>query len=142
MDELSRDPRLADALRELDPPPAAEVDWDRLRASTAARAELPLARRRGAARRRATARWAAALAPVAAAAALAFALLPGGARRPAADAVALDSGAAPRPRVEEVVDASYPAGDVERLISGRADADALLLAALGEADPARLHNLF
>jgi hypothetical protein len=140
MDELSRDPRLADALRELDPPPAGGVDWQRLRASTAARAELPLARRRGAARRRAAARWAAALAPVAAAAALAFALLPGA--RPsggrAADAVALDSGAAPRPRVEEVVDASYPAGDVERLISGRADADALLLAAVGEPDAARL----
>jgi hypothetical protein len=139
MDELSRDPRLADALRELDPPPAVGVDWQRLRDSTAARAELPLARRRGAARRRAAARWAAALAPVAAAAVLAFALLPGA--RPsggrAAAAAALDSGAAPRPRVEEVVDASYPAGDVERLISGRADSDALLLAAVGEPDAAR-----
>jgi hypothetical protein len=140
MDELSRDPRLADALRELDPPPAAGVDWDRLRASTAARAELPLARRRGAARRRATARWAAALAPVGAAAALAFALLPGGARPVGARAAgaAMDSGGAPGVRVEEVVEASYPAGDVERLISGRADADALLLAAVGETDAARL----
>jgi hypothetical protein len=141
MDELSRDPRLADALRELDPPPAGEVDWQRLRASTAARAGLPLARRRGAARRRAAARWAAALAPVAAAAAIAFALLPGGVRPSggrAADRVALDSGAAPRPRVEEVVDASYPAGDVERLISGRADADALLLAAVGDPGAVRL----
>ncbi|MET0399778.1 MAG: hypothetical protein ABW277_23525 [Longimicrobiaceae bacterium] len=140
MDELSRDPRLADALREVDPPPADAVDWNRLRASVAARAELPLAARRAAMRRRAAGRWAAALVPAAAAAAIAFATLPGGVRFSGgrADAVAMDSGGAHRVRVDEVVEASYPAGDVERLISGRADADALLLAAVGETDAARL----
>ncbi|HEX8272039.1 MAG TPA: hypothetical protein VF615_05275 [Longimicrobiaceae bacterium] len=137
MDRLSRDPRLARALGEIDPPPADGVDWTRLRAGIAARAEMPLARRRASARRRAAARWAAALAPAAAAAALAFALLPG-ARSPGGRAAGPAEGSAPGAQVEEVVEASYPARDVERLISGRADADALLLAAVGETDGASL----
>lgn len=45
MDELTRDPGLAAALRALDGP-APEPEWDALRARITASAQLPLARRR------------------------------------------------------------------------------------------------
>ncbi|HEX2090767.1 MAG TPA: hypothetical protein VHG28_00140 [Longimicrobiaceae bacterium] len=145
MEELSRDPaadpRLAAALRNLDPPPAGEVDWERLRASLRARAELPLARRRRTARLRTAARWARVVVPAAAAAGLALAvqtraLRPVGGPQ-SSGRVAGDIGAGRPALVDEVVYASYPAQEVDRLISGRAEADALLLAAVGE-EPARL----
>ncbi|HYR09414.1 MAG TPA: hypothetical protein VEQ60_16635 [Longimicrobium sp.] len=45
MDELTRDPALAAALRGVDDD-APQMDWDALRARVTAQAELPLARRR------------------------------------------------------------------------------------------------
>jgi hypothetical protein len=117
MQDLPRDPlpdpRLAAALGGHGWP---EPEWDRLRARIAARAELPLARRRRAARVRSAARWGALLLPTAAAAALALYL---GRAEPA-----------PQPTVEEVVRASLPAGELDRLISGTAEREALLLAAV------------
>lgn len=119
------DARLAAALRALHPAPEpAEPDWERLRAAVGARAALPLARRRRAARLRAAARWAGAAVPAAAAAALALHL---GGVRPFTEreTPAL---------VEEVVQASLPAGELDRVISGSAEREALLLAAVGAAE--------
>ncbi len=135
--EPAPDPRLGAALRDLDPSPAAEVDWERLRASVAARAELPLARRRRAAGARRASGWARVVVPAAAAAGIAFAVNAGALRPSAPSAgsgprVAVDSGPARRPGVEELVYASYPAQEVDRWITGRADAEALLGAAVGE----------
>ncbi|HEX7239200.1 MAG TPA: hypothetical protein VF263_02960, partial [Longimicrobiaceae bacterium] len=79
--------------------------------------------------------WARVVVPAAAAAGIAFAVNAGVLRpsAPAAGArVAVDSGPARRPGVEELVYASYPAQEVDRWITGRADAEALLGAAVGE----------
>ncbi|HEX8393714.1 MAG TPA: hypothetical protein VF665_15345 [Longimicrobium sp.] len=69
MDELERDPLLSAALRDA-AGPAPEPDWDALRGRIAARAELPLARRRAAVRAPAR-RAVRALLPLAAAAGIA-----------------------------------------------------------------------
>lgn len=132
------DPRLAAALRGLAPEASPEeVDWERLRAAIAEGAALPLARRRRAARLRRAVRWAGLATLVAAAALLALYL---GGLSPLGDHVAInetpaaDSGAAPGVLVEEVVRASLPAGELEELISGRAEQEALLYAAVGQAE--------
>lgn len=146
MDDISRDPtpdpRLA-SLRDLDPSPAGEVDWARLRASIASRAELPLARRRALARREGAARRLRVLVPAAAAAGITLAVLMGAPWKgadpgAAAGRVAVDTSGSHPVLVDEVVEASYPAGYVDRLVSGRAEADALLLAAVGEGGVAQL----
>ena len=146
MDEMTRepqrDPRLAAALRAAEPePPADAVDFAAMRARLAARAELPLAARRvsarGEAATRARPRW---LVPVAAAASVAVALLAGRAAlgptpEPGHPAVAAVDTALPAlpPSLDELVEGAVPDG-VDALISGQADADALLLAAVGTAE--------
>jgi hypothetical protein len=142
MDEMNheprRDPRLADALRRAEPaPPLEAVDWDAMRARLAARAELPLAARRAETRGRARPRW---LMPFAAAASVAVALLAGRlAMGPRADAgspgpVAVDTARpAAVPSLDELVEGALPES-VDAAISGQADADALLLAAVGTLD--------
>lgn len=120
--DLTRDPErdaaLSAALRGAmgDVP---EPDWDRLRSSVAARAELPLARRRREARPRPWTR-ARSLLPLAAAAgiaglALSLTLRP-------ADPPPLTE--ADRRMVEQIVDAQLP--DVDPLLSGEAAREALI----------------
>jgi hypothetical protein len=142
MEDLDRDPapdpRLAAALGGPEPP---EPEWERLRAAIGERAALPLARRRRAARVRSAARRERLLVPTAAAAALALYL--GGVdpfrERAAAGAPGDTGSAAPQPAlVEEVVRASLPTGELDRLISGSAEREALLLAAVGRAEQAEL----
>lgn len=77
MDELDRDPALAAALHGLDGDTPA-VDWDALRARTAAAAELPLARRRRTLSLRRGMRAVVPLAAAAGIAAVALRGLPGG----------------------------------------------------------------
>ena len=126
MDDFSRDParnaELGALLRGLDEPPVGEVDWERMRASISARAELPLARLRRQARPWPRLR---ALVPLAAAAslaagALALTLRPDREQLPDAE----------RRLVDQIVEASVPE-NVGRLISGEADRDALLEAVVG-----------
>ncbi len=120
--DLTRDPErdaaLSAALRGAmgDVP---EPDWDRLRSSVAARAELPLARRRRETRSRPWTR-ARSLLPLAAAAgiaglALSLTLRP-------ADPPPLTE--ADRRMVEQIVDAQLP--DVDPLLSGEAAREALI----------------
>jgi len=112
------DASLAAALRSVAPAaPVEEVDWGRLHAALHDRAALPLARRRRAARLKRAVRWAALAVPAAAAAGVALVVLP----EPRSSA-----------SVEEVVHASLPAGELDHLISGRAEREALLLAAVGD----------
>lgn len=74
MDELSRDPALAAALRAADDAP--EVDWEALRTRITAAAELPLARRRQPRRPSPRLRALVPLAAAAGVAGLALAVLP------------------------------------------------------------------
>jgi hypothetical protein len=120
MDEMSRDPVLGAALRDLYgevPPP----DLDALRARVAADAGLPLARRRRAAPLSRRLRAVLPLAAAAGIAAVALATLPG--RRPALSQ-------AEAAVVEEILDLSVP-GEVGALMSGEA-ADQALLEAVDE----------
>lgn len=72
-EDIQQDPELGFALRLVEPdPPFAEVDWDALRSSIVARAELPLARRRT--RSAQISRWMRPLIPLAAAASIAMAV--------------------------------------------------------------------
>ncbi|MBV9772976.1 MAG: hypothetical protein JO040_03460 [Gemmatimonadetes bacterium] len=137
------DPRLAALLRELDPPPPmGEADWTRLHAAVARRAELPLAGRRRASRLRTAARWMRVAIPAAAAAGVVLAVQSGVLRQPAVPGSVAVGGApgdtAHPVQVEEVVSASLPTGELDQLISGRAESEALLLAAVGEGDDARM----
>ena len=123
MDEMTRDPVLGAALRDLHGE-APQVDWDALRSRVSASAELPLARRR---RARSLTRGMRAVLPLAAAAgiaAVAVATLPD--RQPrlsrADEAV-----------VEEILDLSVP-GEVGALMSGEAADQALLEAVAGERE--------
>jgi hypothetical protein len=120
MDEMSRDPVLGAALRDLYgevPPP----DLGALRARVAADAGLPLARRRRAAPLSRRLRAVLPLAAAAGIAAVALATLPG--RRPALSQ-------AEAAVVEEILDLSVP-GEVGALMSGEAADQALLEAVDG-----------
>jgi hypothetical protein len=122
MDNLSRDPALAAALRGLDGPPAAEPDWDALRARLSASAALPLARRRRALSLR---RGLRAIVPLAAAAGIA-ALALGGLTDHNEPRLSQEE----RAVVEEILTLSTP-DQVELLMTGQATEQALL-EAVGE----------
>jgi hypothetical protein len=117
MDELSRDPALAAALRGLDAPTAAEPEWDALRARITASAALPLARRRRALGLRRRLR---AVVPLAAAAGIA-ALALGGLSDHNEPRLSQEE----RAVVEEILTLSTP-HQVELLMTGQAAEQALL----------------
>lgn len=128
-----RDPVLGAALRDLmGDVPEREVDWDAMRARIAASAELPLARMRPRSRWRGSA-TARVLVPLAAAAGIAALAVTGPIRSgvvgggPSGDSIAA---APPAPTVDELVEAAVPE-QVGDLISGQADREALLSAAVG-----------
>lgn len=124
------DPALAAALRSLaDEPPLESVDWERLRTSIAARAELPLARlrARGSDRpvpARAAARLARPLLPLAVAASVALAVWVGTAGEPPA------AESAARLPVEEAFRPDLSEQEFRLLVSGGTDPEALLRLAL------------
>jgi hypothetical protein len=127
--DLTHDPRrdveLERTLRALDDePPLHEVDWDALRAGIRTRAELPLARRRRAARARATPRWLRPLVPAALAAGIALTFVmrggPGDAEDDAFDLLA----------VEQAVHADVSDPEFRLMITGMNDADELLAIAV------------
>ena len=126
MDELTRDPQLARALAGLQGDPPA-VEWDALRARVAARAELPLARRR---RARTLHRGMRALVPLAAAAGIAAITLTS--RQQAEAALSPEDQAV----VEEILSLSVP-DQVDLLITGQAAERALLETAAGEGTGGR-----
>ena len=134
--ELFRDPEIAAALRMIESePPASQVDWEALRSSIVARAELPLAQRRTRSAR--LHRWARPLVPLAAAASIALAAWVNGAIGPArlSNPIA-DSNAetvAPAVTPEDVFQADVSEQEFRLLVSGRANTDALLLMAAGES---------
>lgn len=107
-----RDPDLARMLRAAAPGPAGSPDWDVLRARIHERAELPLARRR---KRRAP-QWVQAVAMFGAAACLAV-------------VVRGVPSSAPPPVTEPLISRSTEQ-EIQRLISGQAEREALLQAAL------------
>jgi negative regulator of sigma E activity len=135
--EIERDPELAAALRLVEPePPFAEVDWEALRLSVVARAELPLARRRTRSAR--LSRWTRPLVPLTAAASVALALWFTGQRgtqQTTTAAVAHSGPAAVAPSVtpEDVFQADVSEQEFQNMVSGRANPDALLLVAIGES---------
>jgi hypothetical protein len=120
------DPQLKQLLGSLGEPPMSEVDWDRLRGSIRARAELPLARRRRAHRVRP---WLRAALPTAAAAGLALAVATNlfGPGTPPNGWVAGDD--AFHPVIEEVLGASLSEFEVD-LLFGQVSADMLAVAAV------------
>lgn len=126
MDELTRDPALAAALRGLDAPAADEPEWDALRARLAASAALPLARRRRTLGLRRGLRAVVPLAAAAGVAAIALGGLPGHS----------EPGLSQEERavVEEILTLSTP-DQVELLMTGQATEQALLEAV--EAPPRR-----
>ena len=130
--EILRDPEIAAALRLIDSePPLQEVDWDALRSSIVARAEMPLARRRTRSAR--LARWTRPLVPLAAAASIALAVWVNGLRAPEAP-IAEGTGDAvtPATSVEDVFQADVSEQEFRHLVSGRANASDYLLVAIDE----------
>ena len=139
--EPAPDPQLRAALRDAEAePPLQDVDWSGLRSSISAAAALPLARRRhallggrtGAAVRpaRPATRWLRSLAPLAAAASIAVAVWAGSGRpglTPAPAPVAEASAS-----VEDVFRPDLSEQEYRQVISGRDNADALLLIAIDE----------
>ncbi|MBW3629095.1 MAG: hypothetical protein KY464_07325 [Gemmatimonadetes bacterium] len=127
--ELRRDPEIAAALRmiEIDPP-VADVDWDALRSSIVARAELPLAQRRK--RSAQLSRWTRPLIPLAAAASIALAAWVNGEIGPAprSGSVVADNAdlVAPGITPEDVFQADVSEQEFRLIVSGRANTDALL----------------
>ena len=128
--EIERDPELAEALRLIESePPLDQVDWSALRTTIGSRAELPLARRRTRSAR--LARWTRPLVPLAAAARIALALwFTGPAReliRPVADGA---ERVVPAVTPEEIFQADVSEQEFQNIVSGRANADALLFLAV------------
>jgi hypothetical protein len=128
------DMELRAALRSLEAePPLHQVDWDALRTSIVSRAELPLARRR--ARSARLPRWATPMVPFAAAASILVAVwfhgLSGASDQ--APPLADSAPAAPLPSLsaEDLFHADLTDQEFQHLVSGRANADALLLVAVG-----------
>jgi hypothetical protein len=133
MNDILRDPapepRLQQALASLDEPPAAQVEWDRLRASIHERAELPLARRRR--DQRSGTRWLRPMLPAAMAAGLALFV---GTRlfspAPAdTDVARADTPTGFHPVVEQVLGSEISEFELD-LLFGQIDADMLVVAAV------------
>lgn len=129
---IQPDPTLGATLRWMDgEPPVHEVDWDRLRATVRARAELPLARRRSSLSR--VRGWARPLVPLAAAAGVALAMWTGDrigqkeAGAPMAEGVIA---APPVITAEEAFQADLSDQEFQQVVSGRHNPDALLLLAI------------
>ena len=132
--EILRDPEIAAALRMIEAePPLAEVDWDALRSTIVARAELPLAQRRTRSAR--LARWTRPLVPLAAAASIALAVWVNGLGHtdPGTAPIAADAESeivAPTATPEDIFQADLTEQEFRHVVSGRATADALLLVAI------------
>jgi hypothetical protein len=132
--EIRRDPEIAAALRMIEgEPPLADVDWEALRSAIVARAELPLAQRRTRSAR--LARWTRPLIPLAAAASIAMAMWANGLRAPEPVTAPIADGnaeiVAPAvTTVEDAFQADVTEQEFRLLVSGRANADALLMVAL------------
>jgi hypothetical protein len=134
--EMYRDPEIAAALRMIErEPPVAEVDWEALRSSIVARAELPLAQRRTRSAR--LHRWTRPLVPLAAAASIALAVWVNGAIGPAPISNPIAEGStesfAPAVTPEDVFQADVTEQEFLLLVSGRANTDDLLRVAAGES---------
>lgn len=122
------DPLLRAALTDLEPqPPMAEVDWEALHHSIHDQAALPLARRRRAARWG----WARPVIPAAMAAGLALFVF-FGIRGPADPLGAFEERPEGFVSAEEALHADISDDEFILLVSGLADADALLLLAVDE----------
>ena len=125
-----RDPELAAWFGKLDERADDPDSWEQLRDSIRRRAALPLARLRS---RRPwweyAAHWARPAIPVAAAAGVAFAMLMGNLPAPAAGPETITAGL---PFLEEVLAASIPAVELQLLLSGAEEPDALLRMAVQE----------
>lgn len=131
MNDAARDREIEAALRLAESePPFDEVDWSALRSSITARAEMPLARRRARSARRA--RWTRTFVPLAAAASIALALWVTGPFGELATPVARGAPDAVVPAVspEDVFQADLSEQEFRNIVSGTADADALLLLAV------------
>lgn len=136
MNEMHRDPELRDALRLIESdPPLAEVDWEALRSSIVARAEIPLARRRTHSAR--LSRVTRSLVPLAAAASIALAVwITDPTARTSSNPTVADNRpdvAAPSITPEDIFQAEMTDQEFELLVSGRANADALLQIAIDES---------
>jgi hypothetical protein len=134
--EIRRDPEIAAALRMIESePPVAEVDWNALRSAIVARAELPLAQRRTRSAR--LGRWTRPLVPLAAAASIALAAWVNGIIGPGTLSTPIADGdpelVAPAVTPEDVFQADVTEQEFRLLVSGRADADALLRVAIEES---------
>jgi hypothetical protein len=129
IDDPMPDPELRGAIDALDAPPADQVDWDRLCASIAARAELPLARRR---RDRGRSGWIRAAMPTAAAAALAAVVAIGvftrGGEAPGPNG---ESALGFHPVVEQVLGVEISEFELD-LLFGQVSADMLAVAAVDQ----------
>ena len=133
--EIRRDPEIAAALRLIEnEPPLEQVDWSALRSSIVARAEMPLARRRTRSAR--LFRWTRPLVPLAAAASIALAVWANGLGRsePITAPIAESDAEIVAPSVspEDLFQADLTEQEFRHVVSGRANADALLLVAIGE----------
>ena len=135
--EILRDPDIAAALRMIEAePPLDEVDWESLRSAIVARAELPLAQRRTRSAR--LANWTRPLVPLAAAASIALAVWVNGLGVPDSATAPIAEGnvEAIRPAVtpEDVFQADLTEQEFRLLVSGRANAEEILLVALENTD--------
>jgi hypothetical protein len=130
MNEITRDPapdpELREVLGSLDRPPLQEVDWERLRTSVNARAELPLARRRRAA---SGTRWLRPMLPAAAAAALAVVVTTQLFRTEPQGVEMANGDWGFHPVVEEVLGTSISEAEMD-LLFGQVSADMLVVAAV------------
>jgi hypothetical protein len=132
-EHLMPDQELQSALRSIQPePPIQEVDWETLRSSIVARAELPLARRRGRSTR--LAHWTRPLVPLAAAASIAVAVwFNGFVSEQTNGAPMAESPQLPPPFIsaEDLFHADLTDQEFQFLVSGRGNSEALLLVAVG-----------
>ena len=131
--EILRDPEIAAALRMIESePPLQEVDWDALRSSIVARAEMPLARRRTRSAR--LARWTRPLVPLAAAASIALAVWVNGLDAPGSGTAPVAEGGAeivaPTASPEAVFQADLTEQEFRHVVSGRANAGDYLMVAI------------
>ena len=129
--EMLRDPEIAAALRLVEAePPLHEVDWEALRSTIVARAELPLAQRR--ARSARLARWTRPLVPLAAAASIALAVWVNGLGAPESPiAEVTPEAAAPAAgSLEDVFQADVSEQEFRHMVSGRANAGDYLMVAI------------
>ena len=124
--ELTPDPELGAALRSLEGgPPLESVDWEHLRRSIGARAELPLAQRRTRQGKRGAPLWRPMI-PLAAAASIALAVWMAGERS------SPETSPEERLSAEEVFHPDLSEQEFRLLVTGRSDPEVLLLIALDE----------